>query len=164
MLPPMVVWFSVDLREELDETAGRLLRCFFGDEVPARDQTPVDVVSPVPPHFEGLVPGADWTHGAPKHECRTGDTAGSAVSLVVLEVEAGSSPVLLTDRVNGVSPAERIDVFGAEFRREDLGHGGPRVQHVVDEDIECTSDEALGGSVVRSARWRAALTESPGGR
>src|SRR5713226_3246581 len=54
------------LREELAQRRVRLLGCFFGEEVAAVDGLAADVVGPVAPDAEDVVPLADLAACAPQ--------------------------------------------------------------------------------------------------
>src|SRR5882757_1238061 len=105
----------------------------------------IDVIAPVSPDRQGIVVQlGDRSPLAPQKEHRAGNLSLAAVFLVVLVVQRRGRPVLLADRMHGVGVAEFPHVLRTYFGREGVLHLWPRVEHEVDQDGGCRSDEPLG--------------------
>src|SRR3712207_9118309 len=86
--------------------------------------------------------GQDWA----------GDPAAAPVSLVVLAVEGGCGPILLTDGVYGRRVAQGPGVLRPHLGREGAGLLGPRVQRIIKQRVRLAPEEALGQTAGRGEK------------
>ena len=74
---------------------------FLGEVVAAIEGVARDVVGPIAPDGENVVPSLELRTPTPQGEHRAGDAAPSAIGLVVLAIDAGGGAVVFADGVNG---------------------------------------------------------------
>src|SRR4051812_15177786 len=89
------------LSEEGVERGVRLLRCFLGEVMTTIDCLALDIVCPVAPNREDVIPVLHRTPLAPQCQQWTGDlVTGGNVGFVEGEVVAGARAIVLAHRVD----------------------------------------------------------------
>ena len=91
------------------------------------------------------VPRFERSLRTPEHQQWTGDpTPRGDVGPIVLAVERGGGAILLADGVGVFGMPQRLDIGGADFRREDPSGRAPAPQRIVHHGVGRRREDPLG--------------------
>src|SRR5215207_8598852 len=120
----------------------RLVGRLLGKVVAAIDSVARNIVGPVAPDTENVVPLLELRALAPQGQHGTGDAAAASVRLVVIAIDAGGGAIILADGVDG-GVMEAALVIRVGFRREVGWQAAARLAAAEQEIVAPRSDEVL---------------------